>query len=102
MNEDVKQAAARIREAIAGKEVGPVKVKVRDDKDGKPICQEWMPLAIVLAGDTAIVCESIPEEARTQIVRDLHRGSRAVPADRKVHQQVRCLTHLLGVAGLAG
>lgn len=92
-------AAARIRKALEGKEPKNHPVQVAEDEAGNPVYGERKPWATVLAADVFAVADSIPAEKRTQVVKDLRKGT----ADlydidgQKVQNQTQCLHELLRV-----
>jgi hypothetical protein len=64
------------------------------------VFRDALPLVHVVAGDVLALCESIPAEARTQVAKDLRKGTRAVAPDRQVVCQAACLWKLLALVGV--
>lgn len=88
-------AYARLAAILKDRPTGPVPVKAGVDADGDPVYRDVEPLVQVVAGDTFALADLVPKDKRTDTVRALRKGSGAVAADRLVHQQVKCLRHLL-------
>lgn len=99
MSEKVAEAAARLRKALEGKEPANHMVRVGEDEAGNPVYGERKPWAQVLAGDVFAVADAVPADKRTQVVKDLRRGTSDLHdiEGLKVQNQTQCLHELLRV-----
>lgn len=98
MSEPIKPADAieRIKKAIAGKPEKNHDAQTGFDPEGNPTFGQCTPLSDkIAAGDVLTLCELIPKDSRTQVVKDLAMGTRQLPAHYKIQNQTQCLHHLL-------
>ncbi len=95
-----REAVERIRKAIVGKPPANYQTEVGRDAEDEPIMGMATPLSDkIQAGDTRTLCRLVPKEVRSQVVKDLLRGTQGMPDGFKVQNQTQDLHHLLKVVG---
>ncbi len=91
-----RDAADRVRKAIAGKPPANYETEIERDADDNPIMGIATPLSDkIQAVDTRTLCRLIPKEDRSQVVQDLLMGTRAMPDNFLVQNQTQDLHRLL-------
>ncbi len=96
-NKALRDSYDRVSKACEGLTDVPIPMEVENEL-GEIDSGMQIPLVRLKAGDTKRICLAVPPDKKTQIVKDLFKGTRNLPADLIVQQQSTCLHHLLKVA----
>jgi hypothetical protein len=87
----MQEALNNLKAALEGRRRG-TKRRVTDPDTGRT--EHFGSLTAVAAADVVACCEAVPPDKLTQVVRDLRKGSRAVPPDTVVRVEADDLYHL--------